>query len=41
MRFARCSGLASHQRSAWAGVTFGDDQRRFSPTDQYADAPVE
>src|SRR5919204_6518611 len=33
-RFALCSGLFSHIRSAPDATTSGDDQSRFSPTDQ-------
>jgi hypothetical protein len=33
--FFRCSGLCSQSSSAPDAVTVGDDQRRFSPTDQY------
>src|SRR5438067_6163502 len=32
--FLRCSGLFSHIVSACCASTSGDDQRRFSPTDQ-------
>jgi hypothetical protein len=34
-RFRRCSGLAIHSFIAPAALTLGDDQSRFSPTDQY------
>jgi hypothetical protein len=33
--FRRCSGLAIHIFIAPAALTLGDDQSRFSPTDQY------
>src|SRR3954447_24868214 len=32
--FARCSGECIHRSRAPAGSTLGDDQSRFSPTDQ-------
>src|SRR5437867_3561699 len=33
-RFALCSGLLIHMFSACVASTSGEDQRRFSPTDQ-------
>jgi hypothetical protein len=34
-RFLRCGGLAIHSFRAAPALTLGDDQSRFSPTDQY------